>query len=117
VKYKLKFKKVVDIVVGKSIELFDSVTIARIGLTKDSEYIYTPNVSEKLSHITRFKILVGCYKSTRIDDITKAFMPKLWIKVYHTLTSSNVSVYASDDNNEKTRLGSQIFKVKLFTKL
>ncbi len=104
VKYTLKFKNVVDLVAGKTIELFDSVSSARIDLTKDSEYIYTPNASEKLSHITRFKILVGCDKNTGIDDITKAVMPKLEFKVYPTLTSSNISIYASDDNNEKNTI-------------
>ena len=104
VKYTLKFKNVVDLAAGKTIELFDSVTGNRIDLTKDSEYIYTPNATEKLSRITRFKILVGCSKNTGFEDITKAITPRLKFKVYPTVTSSTVSINASIDNNEKNTI-------------
>ncbi len=116
-KYTLKFQNVAELITGKSVELYDAVTGIKTDLTTTTEHLYTPDTTiEKLSNITRFKILVGCSKNTGIDDVTKSVTPALEFKVYPTVTSSTVSVYASIDNNEQNNItitdiaGKTIFK-------
>ena len=116
-KYTLKFQNVAELITGKSVELYDAVTGIKTDLTTTTEYLYTPDTTiEKLSNITRFKILVGSGKNTGIDNVTNSVTPVLEYRLYPTVTSSSVSVYASIDNNEKNNItitdiaGKTIFK-------
>lgn len=98
--YKLLFKNATDLVAGKSIELLDSVTGNRIDLTKNTAYIYTPNTStETLSHITRFKLLIGCSSAITTGIFEALPVAKTAYKVYPTITHSTTNVYC---NNEKS---------------